>query len=118
VPNPNQNLKLALIELERLLVPSETKLMQNYPNPFNPETWIPFKLASPAYVEIRIYNLAGQLVRKICLGNRPAGMYVSKDRAAYWNGRNNEGEKVSSGVYFYTLQAGDYNATKRMSILK
>jgi len=100
------------------LIPKETVLLQNYPNPFNPETWIPFKLALPAYVEIRIYNLAGQLVRKICLGNRPAGMYVSKDRAAYWNGRNSEGEKVSSGIYFYHFLAGDYNATKRMLILK
>lgn len=108
----------ALLDWEELLIPERFILLQNYPNPFNPETWIPFKLASAANVEIRIYNLSGQLVREMDLGNRSAGIYLSKDRATYWDGRNDYGEKVSSGTYFYTLEAGDYNATKRMLILK
>lgn len=118
VPNPNQNLKLALIELEKLLVPEETKLLNNYPNPFNPETWIPFQLATDSNVTIDIYSSTGQLVRKIGLGNTPAGMYLNKDKAVYWDGRNSSGERVSSGVYYYQLRAGEYSATKRMLILK
>jgi len=92
--------------------------MQNYPNPFNPETWIPFQLSDDANVVISIYDISGQLVRKIGLGDVPAGSYLDKDRAVYWNGCNNAGEKVSSGLYFYQLQTGDYRATKRMLILK
>lgn len=117
-PNPTPNLKLALVEIEKLLVPDETRLLSNYPNPFNPETWIPFKLSEPAIVVISIYNINGQLVRNIGVGEMPAGVYVSKDKAVYWDGRNSAGEKVSSGVYFYNLQTDDYNATKRMLILK
>lgn len=117
-PNPTPNLKLALIEIEKLLVPGETKLLSNYPNPFNPETWIPFKLSEPATVVISIYDINGQLVRNIGVGEMPDGIYVSKDKAVYWDSRNSAGEKVSSGVYFYNLQADDYNATKRMLILK
>jgi len=94
------------------------ELLQNYPNPFNPETWIPFQLAQPANVVISIYDVSGQLVRKIGLGDMPAGVYVSKDRAVYWNGCNDTGEKMSSGIYFYNIQAGNYSATKRMLILK
>jgi len=93
-------------------------LYQNYPNPFNPETWIPFQLAEPADVVISIYDIHGQLVRQIELGKMPAGVYVSKDRAVYWDGRNDIGEKVTSGMYFYTLQVGDYSTTKRMLIVK
>jgi hypothetical protein len=89
-------------------------LSQNYPNPFNAETWIPFSLSDQAQVIIKIYNMNGQLVRALNLGSKPAGAYVSKDKAAYWDGRNQTGEKISSGVYFYTIQAGDFTATKKM----
>jgi len=118
VPNPTPNLKLALIELEKLLSPTETELLQNYPNPFNPETWIPFQLSEPVNVVISIYDVDGQLIRKIRLGKMPAGVYVSKDKAAYWDGKDSLGQQVVSSVYFYTLQAGEFRATKKMVILR
>jgi len=100
------------------VLPSEFRLHQNYPNPFNPETWIPFKLSDDTDVVISIYDVEGKLIRNIGLGKVPAGMYISKDKAVYWDGCNDTGEKVSSGLYFYTLQAGEYSATKRMLIVK
>ncbi len=94
------------------------KLMPNYPNPFNPETWIPYQLAESAHVQIRIYDVAGHLVRELDLGTKLAGSYLSKPQAAYWAGDNDMGEAVSSGVYFYTLEAGDYRRTLRMIIAR
>jgi hypothetical protein len=99
-------------------LPRQSALLQNYPNPFNPETWIPFQLAETADVSISIYDIGGKLIRLLHLGEIPAGVYVAKDRAAYWDGRNATGEKVSSGMYFYHLKAGDYSSTRRMLILK
>ena len=101
-----------------VLTPDETVLLQNYPNPFNPETWIPYQLAHGAKVEITIYDVQGALVRQLALGYRAAGYYADRDRAAYWNGRNDRGESVASGVYVYRLQAGDYAAARRMVIVK
>lgn len=98
--------------------PDETVLFSNYPNPFNPETWIPYQLATPTEVTIIIYGVDGQIVRMLALGHQPAGMYHSKSRAAYWDGRNKVGEPVASGVYFYTLTADDFTATRKMLILK
>jgi hypothetical protein len=100
------------------LAPSKFALLQNYPNPFNPETWIPYQLSRNASVAVRIYNLKGQLIRTLALGQKTAGTYLVKDRAVYWNGRDDVGEKVTSGVYFYTLQAGEFMATRRMVIIK
>jgi hypothetical protein len=117
-PDHTPNLELALIELEKLLVPVKTTLLPNYPNPFNPETWIPFQLAEPANVVNSIYDTRGQLIREIGLGQIPAGVYADKNKAVYWNGRNEEGEEVSSGIYFYHLNAGDYRATKKMLALR
>jgi hypothetical protein len=99
-------------------IPCSFALLQNYPNPFNPETWIPYQLAEDANVHISIYNSAGQLVRVLSIGQMQAGSYITKDRAAYWNGRNENGERVGSGVYFYHLRAGDFQATRRMLIVK
>ena len=113
-----ESLSIAKVNGHITFLPSKTLLLQNYPNPFNPETWIPFKLSDDANVVISIYDVQGQLVRKIGLGNTPAGMYLDKDKATYWNGCNNEGEKVSSGLYFYTLQAGEFRDTMKMVILK
>ena len=93
-------------------------LFQNYPNPFNPETWIPFQIASDATTLISIYAVDGSLIRKIALGRRPAGIYLSRDRAAYWDGRDERGEQVASGVYFYRLKIDDFTATRRMVIEK
>ena len=95
-----------------------TSLLRNYPNPFNPETWIPYQLAAAADVTLTIHNANGQVVRTLKLGHQPAGVYQRKDRAAYWDGRNDIGEHVASGLYFYTLQAGDFTATGKMLIMK
>ena len=99
-------------------LPKETVLLSNYPNPFNPETWIPYKLAKPADVTVSIYSVNGTLVRTLSLGHQPAGVYHSKSRAAYWDGKNHVGEPVASGVYFYALTAGDVSATRQMLIRK
>ena len=93
-------------------------LFQNFPNPFNPETWIPYALAHDASVNIRIYDIQGQLVRQMGLGQQPAGSYLTREAAAYWDGKDQLGETVSSGVYFYTLKADTFQATRRMVILK
>ncbi len=100
-------------------IPAEyTSLLQNFPNPFNPETWVPFQLKQGSKVTIRIYNSAGNLVRELDLGYRSAGLYVSQDRAAYWDGMTDAGERVSSGVYFYNIQAGNYSATRKMIVAR
>ena len=99
-------------------MPTETTLLPNYPNPFNPETWIPYQLSSPADVVVHIYAVNGNLVRRLPLGHQAAGMYHGRSRAAYWDGRNQLGEPVASGVYFYTLTADDFTATRKMLIQK
>ena len=104
--------------MESGLIPKETALLANYPNPFNPETWIPYQLATPANVNISIYTANGQLVRRLELGHQPIGIYESRRRAAYWDGKNNLGEPVASGLYFYTLTAGEFTATRKMLIRK
>ena len=111
----------AIAVLEQLLAighPKETRLMANYPNPFNPETWIPYQLSMDAEVTLTIYDTNGGLIRALGLGHKPAGVYQSRNRAAYWDGRNELGELVASGVYFYTLTAGDFTATQKMVIRK
>ena len=105
-------------ELTPLTPPEQTAILPNYPNPFNPETWIPYQLAAPAEVTLTIFGSNGQLVRTLALGHKVAGVYQSKSRAAYWDGRNNFGERVASGLYFYTLRAGDFTATGKMLIMK
>ena len=115
-----------IVGLERLLailtqvpaVPKRPALLVNYPNPFNPETWIPYQLSEASDVTVDIYALNGSRVRTLTLGHRPAGLYQRKNRAAYWDGRNAFGEPVASGLYFYTLTAGDFTATRKMLIRK
>ena len=109
---------LMLEQLLAALIPKETSLLPNYPNPFNPETWIPYQLSEPAEMTLRIYAVNGKLIRTLTLGHQPAGMYHTKSRAAYWDGKNEVGELVASGVYFYTLTADDFTATRKMLILK
>ena len=114
-------LKSGIRFLEQLLlalIPKETALLPNYPNPFNPETWIPYRLAKSADVTLTIYAIDGQTIRQLALGYQPAGIYQNRSRAAYWDGRNAVGEPVASGVYFYTLTAGDFTATRKMLIRK
>lgn len=106
---------------KQLVILGEVKhnqLLQNFPNPFNPETWIPFRLADESRVTIQIYNPTGQLVRRLSPGRLPAGDYASQAQAVYWDGRNQTGESVSSGVYLYTINAGDFSATRKMLIRK
>jgi len=142
---PNTTGKVSLLILEKVhfsesqsinkingsvvILPERSILLQNYPNPFNPETWIPYQLATDSPVMISIYNAKGNLIRVLRLGNQSAGIYMTKDKAAYWDGKDSVGEKVSSGVYFYTLQiehqrnsdqnkAEKFISTKKMVILK
>ena len=110
-----------IANLETLLatmVPEKTALLLNYPNPFNPETWIPYQLATPANVLLTIYDVNGGAVRRLEMGHQAAGLYQSRSRALYWDGRNGRGESVASGLYFYTLTAGDFTATRKMLIRK
>ena len=116
-----EDVKQSLIELPQLVVyeiPTETQLLPNYPNPFNPETWIPYRLANDAFVTLTIYDQTGQVVRTIDVGHQTAAAYESRSQAIYWDGRNQVGEQVASGVYFYHLSAADYSATRKMMILK
>ena len=107
-----------LAQLARSFVPETTALLANYPNPFNPETWIPYQLSKASDVTVRIYATDGSVVRTLALGHQDAGMYHNRSQAAYWDGRNAFGETVASGLYFYTLTAGDFAATRKMLILK
>ena len=116
-----EDVKRSLIQLPTLVayeIPTETELLTNYPNPFNPETWIPYRLAEEAFVTLTIYDGAGQIVRTLDVGHRIASAYENRSKAIYWDGRNELGEGVASGVYFYHLSAGDYSATRKMVILK
>ena len=114
-------MKRGFAVLEQLLIsltPKETKLLANYPNPFNPETWIPYRLAEDAFVTLTIYDTVGQVVRTLDVGHQIASAYESRSKTIYWDGRNEVGEPVASGIYFYTLTAGDFSATRKMLILK
>ena len=107
-----------LEQLLAILMPEETRLLPNYPNPFNPETWVPYQLAESAEVHLTIYAVDGTVVRTLVLGHQTAGNYQNRERAAYWDGKNALGESVASGLYFYTLTAGDFTATRQMLIRK
>jgi agmatine/peptidylarginine deiminase len=97
---------------------AEFALGQSFPNPFNPDTWIPYHLSENVDVMIRIYSASGRLIRTLDLGHRPAGLYTTKDKAAYWDGKNGSGEEVASGLYFYNIQAGEYTATRKMVVAR
>ncbi len=113
--NNGKNVDLQVL---KSLTPKKTALLKNYPNPFNPETWIPYHLAQTENVKINIYTSNGQLIRTLDLGNKPAGIYQNRSRAAHWDGKNELGEPVASGIYFYRLSAGNYTAIQRMVIRK
>ncbi|MEO2006798.1 MAG: FlgD immunoglobulin-like domain containing protein, partial [Candidatus Poribacteria bacterium] len=98
--------------------PHVARVLPNYPNPFNPETWLPFELDEASRVVVVIYDMQGRLVRTLELGQRVAGYHVSRESAAYWDGRNELGESVGSGVYFYELRAGSGTSLGSMTILK
>ncbi|HNL25721.1 MAG TPA: fibronectin type III domain-containing protein, partial [bacterium] len=95
------------------IVPTEFALLQNYPNPFNPSTTIRYDLREDETVSLKIYNMLGQEVRTLRKGFQMAGEY-----RVQWDGRNNAGQVVSSGVYIYRLETKSYRATKKMMFLK
>ena len=109
---------IQLSELIPYEIPTNTELLHNYPNPFNPETWIPYRLAKDANVTLTIYDRSGGIIRNIHVGHQLAAIYESRAKAIHWNGRNELGEQVASGIYFYHLSAGNYSATRKMVILK
>ena len=113
---PGQTMRLDLYVIQTM--PKASMLYQNYPNPFNPETWIPYQLREATDVTISVYSATGQLIRTLDLGHKPAGFYASKSKAAYWDGNNEVGEHVASGVYFYSVKAGSYAATKKMVVVQ
>ena len=100
------------------LTPREAVFLPNFPNPFNPVTWIPYRLAGDADVHISIYNAKGILVRQLDLGHQLAGLYTDKERAVHWDGCNEIGESVTSGIYFYQFRARDYSQMRRMVVVK
>ena len=124
----SETFRQGIANLKRLLLnvgnadlrslPDKTALLANYPNPFNPETWIPYHLSNDADVTLTIYDIKGVAVRQLSLGYQQAGYYTDRTEAVYWDGRNESGESVASGVYFYQLQTGDYAAMRKMVILK
>ena len=116
-----QDVRRSRIELPALIayeIPAKTELLANYPNPFNPETWIPYRLAEDAFVSLTIYDGSGRLVRTLNVGHRIAAVYERRSKAIYWDGKNELGESVATGIYFYSLSAGDYSGTRKMVILK
>ena len=113
--------EIALNVLKAILperLPTQTQLLANYPNPFNPETWIPFQLAQDSTITAKIYDLTGKQIKMIELGHIPAGSYVESSKAIYWDGKTDTGAHVSSGPYFYQIQAGAYTETRKMVILR
>ena len=100
------------------MIPEQTRPLPNYPNPFNPETWIPYQLAKPAKVILTISAADGKVVKTFGVGYQPAGLYQDRSRAVYWDGKNEVGERVASGLYFYTLSAGEFTGTRKMLIRK
>ncbi|MEK7399156.1 MAG: S8 family serine peptidase, partial [Candidatus Poribacteria bacterium] len=107
-----------VLKASKQRIPVKTQAFANYPNPFNPETWIPYELSSESEVVVKIYTFSGQLVRTLDLGRKPAGFYTNRDKAIYWNGKNEYGEIVSSGIYFYSIKAGDKIFNHKMIVLR
>ncbi|RKU25715.1 hypothetical protein C6497_15245 [Candidatus Poribacteria bacterium] len=110
-----------ILRLENILKsmsPKETTLFRNYPNPFNPETWIPYQLANPSDIVITIYDIHSNVIRTLELGYKPEGTYINRNRAAYWDGKNDIGESVGSGLYFYTLRTNRHQFTHKMLLRK
>ena len=117
-PTDVKNSQIRLSPLVTYELPTETALLMNYPNPFNPETWIPYQLAEDTTVTMAIYDAKGELVRRLEIGHQSAGFYTERDRAAYWDGRNENGESVTSGLYFYQLGTPSFRQLRRMLIVK
>jgi len=98
---------------DNLNTPKSFALFQNHPNPFNPETKISYYLPTASYVRLTVYNILGQKVRTLFDGHQDSGTHT-----VLWDGRREEGAALSSGIYFYRMQAGDFRETKKMSLMK
>ena len=121
LPNKDIVIENGILRLEHIfesMLPTQTILFKNYPNPFNPETWIPYQLAKPSDILITIYDIHSNPIRRLDLGYKAAGTYINQNRAAYWDGKNDIGESVGSGIYFYTLRTNDYEITHKMLLRK
>jgi len=116
--NRSDIIQITVTPRPQAVIPTKFALLQNYPNPFNPETWVPYQLAKDVHVAIIIHNARGQTIRILDLGAKQAGEYIVRTKAAKWDGRDDLGEKVASGVYFYTLKAGEFSATQKMIIIE
>ncbi len=98
---------------DRVPLPEGFTLSQNYPNPFNPETVISYGLSEANHVKISIYNVIGQNVRTLVDELKPAGSYSVK-----WDGKNEAGNQVTNGVYFYRMEAGNFSSTRKLMLMK
>jgi len=105
--------KIIVNGIEATDLPTEFALKPNYPNPFNPETTIEFALPEASKVNLKIYNLTGQLVRELVANDYPAGY-----QKVIWDGRDQYGKNVGSGVYIYTLKAGSFSQTRKMILIR
>lgn len=94
-------------------LPDSYALLHNYPNPFNPTTTIPYHLPEESHVTLAVYNMLGQRIRTLINGIKPAGRY-----SVQWNGLNDSGNRVSTGIYFYRIQAGDFTDVEKMVFMK
>ena len=110
---PGDNVTGLAQELTAPAVPAGYALEQNYPNPFNPETTMRYRLAQAGSVRLAVFNILGQEIVTLVDSYRPAGRHE-----AVWNGRDRAGKPVSSGIYFYKLQAGEFSETRKMVFLK
>ncbi len=110
---PGSSTNVADDDDSQLGLPREFELSPNYPNPFNPETNIRFALPNTAEVKLEIYNLLGQRVRLLV-----SGLYNSGVHTARWDGKDDAGRSLGSGVYFYRIEAGQFNKTQRMVMMK
>lgn len=106
------------VDLNVKATPKANLLHQNYPNPFNPDTWIPYQLQEDANVVIRIYSVTGQLIRTLDIGHKSAGFYTGKEKSAPWDGKDENGEFASSGIYFIQLKADNFSATRKMTMIR
>ena len=95
------------------VMPEQFELSQNFPNPFNPVTEITFQVQKASNIEINVYNLNGQLICNLVNEVKNIGTYSVK-----WNGTDNNGKAVPSGVYIYTMKADNYSTSKKMTLIR
>jgi hypothetical protein len=112
LPTPEPGI-LSDVESIESVVPVEYSLEQNYPNPFNPSTQIRYSLVSPSFVSLKIYDVLGREIKTLVYQNQVSGVYEVN-----WNGEDELGNKVSTGVYIYHIDAGDFVQTKKMMLIK